>query len=145
MKLRAPQLAQGEIMNNSNQRMNNQRMYNQRMNNQKIGNQRMYSQPPDDPDKSRINNKERLLIIIALIIGCIVVGLCVVVLWPNKKGTISGFVADEATGDPVTGVQKMHDQIFNDAGNRCFTQQIRITQNGAEGFCRNAYLPDPDL
>ena len=40
----------------------------------------MYSQPPDDPDKSRINNKERLLIIIALIIGCIVVGLCVVVL-----------------------------------------------------------------
>ena len=99
MKLRAPQLAQGEIMNNSNQRMNNQRM-----NNQKIGNQRMYSQPPDDPDKSRINNKERLLIIIALIIGCIVVGLCVVVLWPNKKGTIAGFVADEATGDPVTGV-----------------------------------------
>ena len=48
-------------------------------------------------------------------------------------------------GNPVTGIQKIHDQILNDAGNRCFTQQIRITQNGAEGFCRNAYLPDPDL
>ena len=130
MKLRAPQLAQGEIMNNSNQRMNNQRMYNQRMNNQKIGNQRMYSQPPDDPDKSRINNKERLLIIIALIIGCIVVGLCVVVLWPNKKGTISGFVADEATGDPVTGVTV----IATDSKGKSYTHRDNTDTTGRDGY-----------
>ena len=48
-------------------------------------------------------------------------------------------------GNPVTGIQKMHGQVLNDAGNRCFAQQIRITQNGAKGFCRDAYLSDFDL
>ena len=81
-------------------------------------------------NKSRINNKERLLIIIALIIGCIVVGLCVVVLWPNKKGTISGFVADEATGDPVTGVTV----IATDSKGKSYTHRDNTDTTGRDGY-----------
>lgn len=90
----------------------------------------MYSPPSDDPDNSRINNKERLLIIAALIIGCIVVGLCVAVLWPNKKGTISGFVADEASGDPVTGVTV----IATDSKGKSYTHRDNTDTTGRDGY-----------
>ena len=112
--------------NRENRNLNHQRMNDQELNRQPMNVQQMNHQG----NHQRTNNNMILLTVLTWILACIVVGMCVMMLWPGKKGTISGIVADKDTGSAVKGVTVT---ATDNAGKR-YTDRECIDTTGHDGY-----------
>ena len=112
--------------NKENRNLNHQRMNDQELNRRPMNVQQMNHQG----NHQRTNNNMILLTVLTWILACIVVGMCVMMLWPGKKGTISGIVADKDTGSAVKGVTVT---ATDNAGKR-YTDRECIDTTGHDGY-----------